>query len=98
MGTITPGPPAAAALSRGRAGRADGFPPRGSYGLQLTAGQTFEIEDPADQVCLLADARQAATSKPPQAMPVFAFAEEFLDLLPTALREAVAEAVDAHAD
>src|SRR4029453_13387762 len=87
----------ASARARGREARAEGLASLDSYRLQLCPGQAFEIEDPADQVDFLADSRQAPAPEPPQAMPVFALAEQLLDLLPRAL-QAVAEPAHAHAD
>src|SRR4029453_14867533 len=66
-----------------------------SYRLDLRAQQfrqAFEVEDPADQVRLLADAMEPASAEAPQAVPVLALPEELLDLLPTPLRQPVAEA------
>jgi hypothetical protein len=49
--------------SRVRAGRFRVGDER-SYRLQLRPGEAFEIEDPPDQIGLLADPQQAATSEP----------------------------------
>jgi hypothetical protein len=60
-------------------------------------GQAFEIQHPADQVRLLPDPCEPAATEAPEAMPVLALAEEFLDQLPAPLRQAVPEAALAHA-
>src|SRR5262245_31584213 len=68
--------------------------------LQLwrpTLRQPLQIEDPADQVRLLLHAPPTATPETAQPVPVLAFAEQFLDQLPTALRELVAGAPHPHA-
>jgi len=49
--------------SRVRAGRFRVVDER-SYRLQLCPGEAFEIEDPPDQIGLLADPQQTATSEP----------------------------------
>ena len=49
--------------SRVRAGRFRVGDER-SYRLQLRPGEAFEIEDPPDQIGLLADPQQTATSEP----------------------------------
>src|SRR5262249_34912714 len=80
-------------------GPADSSPAR-SYGLQLwrqRSGEALEIEDPADQVRFLADPSEPTPAEATQTVPVFTLAEEFLDLLPTALRQSVPDAPHAHA-
>lgn len=72
-----------------------------SYRLPLWCqrpGEAFEIEDPADEVRLLTNPRQPASAESAQPVPVLALTEQFLDLLPTALRQAVAEAPHPHPD
>jgi hypothetical protein len=66
--------------------------------LHLRPREAFEIDDPPDQIGLLADPPQAPASEPASPVPAFALAEQLLDLLPTALRQAVAEAADAHSN
>jgi hypothetical protein len=71
----------------------------GSYGLYLRIQQpseAFEVEDPPDQVGLLADSVEASTAEAAEAMPVFALAKQRLDLLPASLRQLVAESAYAH--
>src|SRR6266478_3409972 len=59
--------------------------------------QAFEIQDPAYQVRLLSNSSEAAAAEAPQPVPVLALAEELLDQLPTALRQAIPEPALAHA-
>src|SRR5215470_1770254 len=85
-------------LSRGGSAPADS-PPTHSHGLQLRcqcSGEALEIQDPADQVRLLTDPGEPPPAEATQAVPVFALPEEFLDLLPTALRQSVPDAAHAH--
>ena len=56
-------PSGARGCSRIRAGRF-GVAGERSYRLQLRPGEAFEIENPSDQIGLLADPQQAATSEP----------------------------------
>src|SRR5262249_12084793 len=59
--------------------------------------QSLQIQDPADQVRLLLHMPPASTSEAAQPVPVLAFTEQFLDQLPTALRELVGCAARPHA-
>src|SRR6266542_3550852 len=59
--------------------------------------QPLQIEDPADQVCLLLHAPPASTSESPQPVPVLGFDKQLLDQLPTTLRQMVARAAGPHA-
>src|SRR6266478_634897 len=59
--------------------------------------QSLQIEDPADQVCLLLYAFLASTSESPQPVPVLGFAKQLFDELPTTLRQVVAGAACPHA-
>src|SRR5205807_2307930 len=73
----------------------------GSYRLGLRAQhlrQAYEIQDPADQVRLLADALESTSTEATKAVPIFALAKEFLDLLAAALRQLIAQAAPSHAD
>ena len=52
-----------------------------SCGLQRRAemlGQAFEVQDPADQVGLLADPSESPPTEAPQPVPILALTEEFL--------------------
>src|SRR5437773_10650471 len=51
--------------------------------------QSLEVQHPADQVSLLPNLRQSTPAEPPQTMPLLAFAEQLLDLLPAALRHLI---------
>jgi len=73
----------------------------GSYWLELWVEQlrqTFEVQDPADQVCLLPDAMQTTPTEATEAVPVLALTKELLDLLPASLRQLIAESPPPHAD
>src|SRR6266849_10583802 len=59
--------------------------------------QPLQIEDPADQVCLLLHAPPASTPESPQPVPVLGFAKQLLDQLPTTLRQMIARAARPHA-
>src|SRR5262249_39410464 len=59
--------------------------------------QTFQIQDPADQVRFLLHPPAAAPPEAPQAVPVLGFPEQLLDQLPTALREPICLAASPHA-
>src|SRR3981081_3025947 len=75
-------------------------PGAGSCRVQLRAQelrQPLEIQDPADQQRLLADAQQSAPTEAAQSVPVLAFAEELLDQPPAPLRHLVAAAPLPHA-
>src|SRR5262245_31645837 len=61
-------------------------------------GQAFEVQDPTDQIALVAHAREPATAEPPQPMPVFALAEQFFNELATPLRQAIRQPVLPHPD
>src|SRR5262245_9990689 len=92
---------AASALPRSRAQRRRRYTALASRRLQRRReqrGQTFEVEDPADQVRLLPDAEQPPAAESAQAVPVLALAEEFFDLLARPLREPVSHTPRAHAD
>src|SRR5229473_6743436 len=58
--------------------------------------QPLEIQDPADQQRLLADAAQPAPAEAPQAVPVLALAKELLNQLPAPLRQVVTAAALPH--
>src|SRR3990170_1965165 len=58
--------------------------------------QAFEIQDPADQVRLLPDSSEPTAAEASQPVPVLALAEELLDQLPTALRQAIPGPALAH--
>src|SRR4029453_14303175 len=60
--------------------------------------QAFQIEYPADQVRFLLNAPATSASESSESVPVLRFSEQFLDQLPTALRELVACAALPHAD
>src|SRR5260370_16447501 len=51
--------------------------------------QPLQIEDPADQVCLLLHAPPTSTSESPQPVPVLGFAKQLLHQLPTTLRQII---------
>src|SRR6266850_6894188 len=55
-------------------------------------GQAFEVQDPADEVRLLADAGEPSASEAPEAMPLLPLAEELLDQFAAALREPIRQA------
>src|SRR5262245_43965673 len=87
----------AAAVRSQVTGRLGGASSRRLHLRAEQGGQRVEVQHPADQVRLLADAEQAAPPEAPQAMPVLPFAEEFLDLLPRPLRQAIPVSARAHA-
>src|SRR5215468_10739033 len=60
--------------------------------------QAFQVQDPANQVTLLAHTVKASPAEPTKAMPVLALPEQLLDLLAAALRQAIGEAAGTHAD
>src|SRR5262245_57027434 len=101
MRKATPSTCAASAPRRYRGALGALYTPSASRHLQLRAeqrGQAFEVEDPADQVRLLADAEQPPATEPAQPMPVFALAEEFFVLLAGPLGEPVSHTPRAHPD
>src|SRR5262245_7987746 len=58
--------------------------------------QALEIEDPADQVRLLLYPPAATSTESSQPMPVLGFSKQFLDQLPTPLRELIAHPAHPH--
>src|SRR5215475_9385676 len=72
-----------------------------SYRLHPRADQlrqAFEVQGPADQIGLLANAIEPSATEAPEPVPILAFAKELLDLLAAPLRELVAAAPPSHPD
>src|SRR5712691_10238391 len=59
-------------------------------------GQTLQVQDPSDQVTFLPNLEKSPAPEAPQPVPVFSFAKQLLDFLPTALRETVRLSPDPH--
>ncbi len=64
----------------------------------MEGGQSLQIQDPADEDGLLANAMEPASTETPQTVTVLCFAEEIFDFLASALREFVRQTTDALTD
>jgi len=60
-------------------------------------GQPLQVQDPANQPRFLSDLQQPTPSEASQPMKLLALSKEFLDLLPTSLRQSIRFATPSHA-
>src|SRR5262245_9444365 len=60
--------------------------------------ESFEVQDPADQMDFLLYAEQSASAEAPEPVPVLGLPEELLDEFATALRESVPDTALPHPD
>src|SRR5215472_18659702 len=60
--------------------------------------ESFEVQDPADQMDFLLDAEQSASAEAPEAVPVLGLSEELFDEFAAPLRQAVPHAALPHPD